>query len=149
VDAYYADSVPFHLTTVEFMKVLKAHLSPNGVAIFNVIGAMEGSDSKMVRSEYRTIRKVFPTCAVFPIIDSDEKPQQYSKSRVRNVIMIATDRPALGAQELAQRAARLKNARLPMLEQIAASYFAGEMATRDVPELTDDFAPVDNLVPLP
>jgi spermidine synthase len=149
MDAYYADAVPFHLTTVEFMRIIKSHLSPNGVAVFNIISAMEGSDSKLARSEYRTIRKVFPTCSVFPIIDGDEKPQQYSKSRVRNVIMVATDRPALGPQELSQRVARLKNARLPYLETIAASYHAAELPTRDVPELTDDFAPVDNLLPLP
>jgi spermidine synthase len=149
VDAYFADAIPFHLTTVEFMRLLKQRLTPNGVAVFNVIGAVDGPSSKMVRSEYRTIRKVFSTCEVFPIIDTDEKPQQYSKSRVRNVIMIATARPPLGTQALSQRVARLKNPRLPMLEQIAASRHAQALVTRDVPELTDDFAPVDNLVPLP
>jgi len=121
------------LTTVEFMRIIKSHLTPNGVAVFNIISAMEGSDSKLARSEYRTIHKVFPNCAVFPIIDADEKPQQYSKSRVRNVIMVATDRPALGPQEISQRVARLKNARLPYLETIAASYHTAELPTRTCP----------------
>jgi spermidine synthase len=149
VDAYYADSVPFHLTTVEFMRLLKSRLTPHGVAVFNVIGSLEGSASKMVRSEYRTIGKVFPTCDVFPIIDADETPQRYSKSRVRNVIMVATAGARLRPQELSKRVARLKNSNLPALGLIAAAQYTAELPTRDVPELTDDFAPVDNLVPLP
>jgi hypothetical protein len=44
---------------------------------------------------------------------------------------------------------RLKNPRLPFVELIASSYDPKELPTADVPLLTDDFAPVDNLIPIP
>jgi len=149
VDAYYADAIPFHLTTVEFMRVVQRRLAPGGVAIFNMIGSLEGRASKLVRSEFKTVRRVFPHCAVFPVLEEWEKPADFSRERVRNVMLVATSAARLSAAEVERRAARLKNPRLPYLDQIAAAYHAAELPTRDVPLLTDDFAPVDNLVPIP
>jgi spermidine synthase len=148
VDAYYADAIPFHLTTVEFMRTLQRRLAPGGVAIFNVIGSLQGEASKLVRSEYKTVRKVFPTCAVFPILQEEETPAGYSRERVRNVILVATT-SRLEPREVERRAVRLKNPRLPFVALIASSYDPKELPTADVPLLTDDFAPVDNLIPIP
>jgi spermidine synthase len=149
VDAYYADAIPFHLTTVEFMRTLQRRLAPGGVALFNVIGSLEERASKLVRSEYKTIRKVFPSCSVFPILQEDETPASYSRERVRNVILVATTSPRLEPAEVVRRAARLKNPRLPYVGLIASSYEPKELPTADVPLLTDDFAPVNNLIPIP
>ena len=148
VDAYYADSIPFHVTTVEFMRVLKRRLSPGGVAIFNVIGAMTGSNSQLVRSEYKTIGQVFRSCAVYPILEAEERPQDYSPTEVRNVLLVATEAP-LAPEEVRRRAAALKNRRLPHLPEIAAACEGRPLPTRDVPLLSDDFAPVDRLIPVP
>jgi hypothetical protein len=63
--------------------------------------------------------------------------------------MVATSRPALDARQLAQRVARLKNRHLPTLGLIASAYYPEPLPTRDVPELTDEFAPVDNLIAVP
>lgn len=149
VDAYYADAIPFHLTTVEFMRTLQRRLAPGGVALFNVIGSLEERASKLVRSEYKTIRKVFPSCSVFPILQEDETPASYSRERIRNVILVATTSPRLEPAEVVRRAARLKNPRLPYVGLIASSYEPKELPTADVPLLTDDFAPVNNLIPIP
>jgi spermidine synthase len=149
VDAYYADAIPFHLTTVEFMRLVQRRLAPGGVAIFNMIGGVQGPASKLVRSEFKTIRRVFPQCAIFPVLEEWEKPADYSKERVRNVMLVATSGAPLPAAEVARRAARLKNPRLPNLGKIAAAYRSEELPAKDVPLLTDDFAPVDNLIPIP
>jgi spermidine synthase len=149
VDAYYADAIPFHLTTIEFVRLVKRRLAPGGVAFFNMIGGLEDRASKMVRSEWKTVRRVFSHCAVFPVLEEGESPRSYSRERVRNVILIATDGPPLSPSEVARRAARLKNSRLPHLERIAAALLTTELAAADVPLLTDDFAPVNNLVPVP
>lgn len=148
VDAYYARSIPFHLTTLEFMQALKRRLNPGGVAVFNVIGSVTGRNSQLVRSEYKTIRRVFRSCAHFPILHSGEGPSDYSPTAVRNVMLVASE-AALPAAEVRKRAAALKNPRLPHLTRLAAAYNGRTLPTGDVPLLSDDFAPVDRLIPVP
>jgi spermidine synthase len=148
VDAYYADSIPFHVTTVEFMRLLKRRLAPGGVAIFNIIGSMRGSNSQLVRSEYKTILQAFRSCAVFPILETGEQPNDYSPTEVRNVLLVATEEP-LAPAEVRRRVGTVKNPRLPHLHEIAAAFDGQPLPTRDVPLLSDDFAPVDRLIPVP
>jgi len=148
VDAYYAESIPFHVTTVEFMQLLKRRLNPGGVGIFNMIGSVAGEDSKLVRSEYKTIRQVFRSCGYFPILQEREQPYDYSPTDVRNVILVASEQP-LAPAEVRRRAAALKNARLPNLSPAAAAFDGRPLPTGDVPLLSDDFAPVDRLIPVP
>ncbi|MDI3281574.1 MAG: fused MFS/spermidine synthase, partial [Bacillota bacterium] len=66
LDAYYADAIPFHLATREFLESARAHLAPNGVLAVNLIGALAGPRSHLFRSFYRTVREVFPSVYVFP-----------------------------------------------------------------------------------
>ncbi len=148
VDAYYADSIPFHVTTVEFMRLVKQRLAPGGVAIFNMIGSMTGRNSQLVRSEYKTILAAFRSCAVFPILEEGEQPRGFSPTEVRNVLLVASDAP-LAPAEVRRRAAAVKNSRLPHLHEIAAAFDGRPLPTADVPLLSDDFAPVDRLIPVP
>jgi spermidine synthase len=148
VDAYYADSIPFHVTTVEFMRLVKRRLEPGGVAIFNIIGSMTGSNSQLVRSEYKTILQAFRSCAVFPILETGEEPHDYSSTEVRNVLLVATEAP-LAPAEVRRRAAPIRNPRLPHLHEITAAFDGRSLPTRDVPLLSDDFAPVDRMIPVP
>jgi spermidine synthase len=148
VDAYYADSIPFHVTTVEFMGIVRRRLNPGGVAVFNIIGSMTGRNSQLVRSEYKTIRQVFPTCAVFPILEAGERPEDYSRTDVRNVILVASEQP-LSPEEVRRRVAAVKNPRLPYLKNIAAAFDGRPLPTGGVPLLSDDFAPVDRMIPVP
>jgi spermidine synthase len=148
VDAYYARSIPFHLTTIEFMRVLQRRLNPGGVAIFNVIGSLSGRNSQLVRSEIKTIQRVFRSCAFFPILHPGEEPDDYSSTAVRNVMLVASEAP-LPAAEVRKRAAALKNPRLPYLSRLAAAYDGRSLPTGDVPLLSDDYAPVDRLIPVP
>jgi spermidine synthase len=148
VDAYYAEAIPFHLTTVEFMRLLKRRLAPGGIAVFNMIGSLDGRASRLMRSEWKTITRVFPTCAIHPVIEEGETPRSFSRERIRNVMMVATDSPALSREEVIQRAAKLKNPRIPFFSSIAASLVTTTLQVADVPLLSDDYAPVNNLVPV-
>jgi spermidine synthase len=148
VDAYYAEAIPFHLTTVEFMRLLKRRLAPGGVALFNVIGSLEGRGSRLMRSEWKTVSRVFPTCAIHPVPDEGETARSVSRERIRNVMLVATDTPALSRNEVIRRAASLKNARTPFLSSIAAALVTTSLQVADVPILSDDYAPVNNLVPV-
>ena len=69
VDAFFADAIPFHLVTREFMEIVQERLAPGGVVVTNAIGALEGSGSRLFRSIYRTYRTVFPTVLVHPALE--------------------------------------------------------------------------------
>ena len=42
IDAFYADSIPFHLATREFLQLVRERLAPGGVVVVNIIGAITG-----------------------------------------------------------------------------------------------------------
>jgi spermidine synthase len=137
LDAYYADAIPFHLTTREFLTELKAKLSPSGIVVSNVIGTVHGADSKLFRSILKTLETEFRQTYVFPV---DE---------VANIIVIATQgNERLSKQEVIRRARRLEEehkVQLP-IERFAHSYVLDRIPQDDVPVLTDDYAPVDGLL---
>nr|MDQ4030542.1 fused MFS/spermidine synthase [Actinomycetota bacterium] len=54
IDAFFADAIPFHLVTREFLELARSRLAPGGVIVTNVIGALDGPGSKLFRSIYRT-----------------------------------------------------------------------------------------------
>jgi spermidine synthase len=137
LDAYYADAIPFHLTTREFLKELKAKLTPTGIVVANIIGSVRGADSKLFRSILKTLQTEFPQTYVFPV---DE---------VSNIIVIATqEKERLSKQEVMRRSRRLQDenkVQLP-LERYAHTYVLDRIPLEDVPVLTDDYAPVDGLL---
>jgi spermidine synthase len=137
LDAYYADAIPFHLSTREFLQELKAKLTPGGILVSNIIGSVRGSDSKLFRSILKTLQTEFSQTYVFPV---DE---------VSNIIVIATqEKERLSKQEVIRRARRLEEERKVQfpLERFAHTYVLDPIPLQDVPVLTDDYAPVDGLL---
>lgn len=60
LDAYKGTEVPFHLTTVEFMRLVRDRLDDPGVVISNLITAVAGPQADFYRSEAATMHSVFP-----------------------------------------------------------------------------------------
>jgi spermidine synthase len=142
LDAYYADSIPFHLVTREFMQLVRERLAPGGVVVANVIGALEGENSKLFRSLYRTYRSVFPSLTVHPV------DFQRDTTAVRNIIVVAAQ-GALPAREfLLERwnELRAEHPQAPDLARAINRRYEKFVPTRDVPILTDDYAPTDALL---
>jgi spermidine synthase len=142
VDAYFSDSLPFHLTTAEFLDLVHSRLAPGGVVASNLIGAVSGEGSKLFRSMYRTYRSAFPTVLVHPVVlPNDDGP-------LRNIIVVAGDIAAPGKDVLADRwrQVRERNARTVDLAPAIRDRYDALIATRDVPVLTDDYAPTDALL---
>jgi len=129
-------SVPFHLTTVETVRLVKSRLKPGGVYVVNVISSIEGEKSLMFRSEYKTIKSVFRTVYVVPINPND-------RTGVQNIILLATDENELSWNEWRERTASINGERVAMW---AENRLNESIVTSDVPLLTDDFSPVDNLM---
>jgi spermidine synthase len=144
VDAFFADAIPAHLVTQEFLTLLRSRLAPGGVVVANVIGALDGPGSRLFRSVYKTYRTAFPTVLVHPaILPGDKGDDSY-----RNLIVVATEKAAPGRVALADRwdAIRRTARTAPDLRRPILDRHDAEIATADVPLLTDDYAPTDALL---
>ena len=138
IDAYFADSIPFHLATAQFFELVRSRLSPGGVVVSNVIGAIEGSDSKLLRSMTKTYRSVFPTVELHPVGGDGD---------CGNVIVVATDgaRPKESVLQGNWNRLRAQSPKaLDLREAIEERWDAGPFD--DVPLLTDGYAPTDALL---
>jgi spermidine synthase len=144
IDAFFADAIPFHLVTHEFLELARSRLSPGGVVVTNAIGAIAGPGSKLFRSIYRTYRTVFPTVLVHPAILAGDRGDE----TFRNLILVATEQAAPQRtflvrrwEEISREAPTAPDLRGPILDRHDAL-----IPTGDVPVLTDDYAPTDALL---
>jgi spermidine synthase len=141
VDAYYSDSIPFHLTTFEFLQLVRERLKPGGILIANVIGAITGPDSRLFRSFVRTYRTVFPTVVVHPV---EQQPGQ-----IQNLIVLAMEGAPPSKEALTQRWEARRPETAPTLERAIRNRWSRPVETDGVPVLTDDYAPTDALLVTP
>jgi spermidine synthase len=145
IDAFYADSIPFHLATHEFLELVRERLTPGGVVVVNIIGAVTGSESKLLRSLTKTYRSAFPTVLLYPVYETvgDRNP-----TYARNVILVATDGAAPTTDFLRQRwkSIRKETPTAPALDRAIADRWEKPVRFDDVPVLTDDYAPTDALL---
>jgi spermidine synthase len=145
LDAYFADAIPFHLTTREFYALVRDRLAPGGAVVSNLIGALTGPQSALFLAMYRTHGAVFPGLYPFPVsLRTYEDPEG-----LRNIILVATAERGLTRAEIMARARRIApRVRFPQFTAYAADHYDEPVAVEDVPVLTDDYAPVDALLPL-
>ena len=129
VDAYRLPYIPWHLTTREFFREVRAHLDERGVVVINV-GRTE-TDRRMVEAMTATLGTVFPTVHVMDV------PGTF------NSILVATVQ-ASTPENLARNRA-LMDAATPQLLRDALDYAQGALGPT-VPSdvvFTDDRAPVE------
>jgi len=143
VDAYYADSLPFHLTTNEFFGEVKQRLAPGGVVAYNAIGSVTGERSKMFRGMHKTVSANWENVWVFPIGIADSGLTELG----RNIIVLASDAD-VSDDELVRRVESSVDGRVKLAEypSFAADLYTNTIVADDVPLLTDAFAPVDSLI---
>jgi len=135
-DAYIGQSVPFHLTTVQFLDEVKRHLNPGGVFALNLAAGLGDPFSQAM---YRTVRDRFDAVYLFRV------------HHAFNALVVATaSRENLSSADLLQRGIDLdRTLRFdPPLSALAT--WRGEVAldTGTIPILTDGYAPVDRLIRL-
>jgi len=143
MDAYYADALPFHLTTQEFFRETKARMAPDGVVAYNVISALEGDRSKLFRSLYRTAGSVWTHLWVFRVnVGQGDDPTQR-----QNLIVLATDSDVTGPELLARVRARVDGrVQVSGFAEMANDLYTTAVETSDVPVMTDAYAPTDSLI---
>ena len=135
LDAYKKDKVPFHLTTVEFVRLAESRLSEDGMFFMNIISGASGPASRFYRSEYKTASRVFPTMYAFPTVGG---------GAVQNVEVIATKED----RRLTEKELRRRNDEREVGEDLRneGESLTDAPRTDDVPVLRDNDAPVDSLM---
>jgi spermidine synthase len=135
LDAYRNDTIPFHLTTVEFLREVKKRLKPGGVVVSNIVAPMK---NKFFHAMIKTFKTEFPHLYIFA--------GSSSINNVYNYVFIASmEAGKKEADSVAARAKELQKARsfdidLPMISLLYGYYTEYEQKAE---VLTDDFAPVD------
>ncbi len=159
LDAYSSGGqIPFHLTTVEFLRLVRSRLNAGGIVVSNLISALEGKMSGIYRAEYKTFHAAgFENVYTFPKTKEDRGrgTGRVYRHRAINIIVVATqEEERLSKKDIVLRADELvaKGEAIAKLGSLARDYRAqsprpGEVLARmgDVPVLTDDYAPVETL----
>ena len=133
------------MTTAEFVELARSRLAPGGVIVVNVIGALTGESSRLLRSVAKTYASVFRTVQLHPVYEGeyDRDPES-----IRNVILVATDRDDPGTAELARSWASVRE-RAPTAPDLTAAIedrWPEPLDPDGVPVLTDGYAPTDALL---
>jgi spermidine synthase/MFS family permease len=132
-DAFSGLSVPWHLTTLEFVNEVRRRMKPEGLYTMNVI---DYGDLDFVRAEAATLAAAFDHVAVFA------PPSYLAGEAGGNFVLAASDRP-LPVPEIEAAATERAGT------EIAASGDALDRFIGDAEPLTDDFAPVDQMIDRP
>lgn len=145
VDAYYADALPFHLTTQEFFRESKSHMATDGVMAYNVISSLSGDKSKLFRSMYRTAGTVWKHLWVFGVDTGQKAPPEARQ----NIIVLATDSDVTGSELLRRISTAIDGrSQVPGIAKMGSDLYTHMVELSDVPVMTDAYAPTDSLISL-
>lgn len=142
-DVFGGRAVPFHLATEEFIVDVKRVLRPDGIYVANII---DGPEERFLRAEVATISEVFDHVAVV-------RSEPLVRGRGGNAAVIASDTP-LNEDALAARLAADIDPSESAEDLADPDRIVGQLVTREWLDdyvdgagiLTDDFAPVDQLL---
>ena len=132
-DAYSGASVPWHLTTIEFTHQVERVLAPGGIYTMNVI---DYDDLDFIRSETATLVEIFPEVALFA------PPQYLDGVAGGNFVLVASD-VAIDIAAI-EDAIRARGGVELGIEGAELQEFIGGAGV-----LTDDYAPVDQMLGRP
>lgn len=139
-------NIPFQMSTVECAQSIYASLDQDGLFISNIISAVSGEKSELLRSIRASFEEVFPDVRVYPALSAQHSGQ------IQNVMLVAfkQKQELPSASELRRRGLAPELADWPFqareeLNQ-AVALLENEWHIRlagDLPPLYDDLAPVE------
>jgi spermidine synthase len=147
LDAFSKSYVPFHLMTLEFFQILYDKLAkPNGVIVSNQIGSLgeRGEDtSDLYRAVYKTMLEVFPSVYIFPI--------EFKSGSNQNIFLVASKNQDIkyskdDIKQLQHQHQKILTSNTLDIDYANHLYDSTNIKSNDVPILTDQFAPVENLL---
>lgn len=131
-DSFSDYTVPFHLTTKEFVEKIYAILSPRGIYMCNMIDCLQFA--KFITSMYKTCREVFPYVYVYSTMNDP---------MVRDTFILICSKKPLPAEDIKNWVYTKHNSN---------GYYIPEEKIKELisynyaPILTDQYAPVENLL---
>jgi spermidine synthase len=129
-DAFSGLSVPWHLTTVEFVEEIAARLRPDGIYTVNVI---DYDEAAFARSAIATLDEVFEHVAVMA------PPGYFDGSQGGNYVLVASNRP-LDVPAIEWEIASRAGSEVVVTGDDLTRFVGGATS------LVDDFAPVDQMI---
>ena len=134
-DAFNDLSIPYHLTTVEFNRIVEKRLKPDGLYLVNVIDKFQ--DGEFLKAYANGLRAVFPHVYIFG------RGNAFQPFDRNTYVLMASRQPLERGFEAVAAADQSDNDRTTPLgeERLNAYLKSGRAIT-----LTDDFAPVDQLL---
>ena len=142
LDTYKDASIPYHMTTVDFFKEVKTTLKPNGVLSINVLDI---PNTKIIESIGNTVSRVFPSVylvkqpntasCIFFVMN-----ERYELNELKNLIVEGRDNLVFPDF--------VSNEDSSTLKKVFTNAHDGlmEFSQTDCPILTDDKAPIDQIV---
>lgn len=132
LDAYNTRSIPFHLTTKEFLETVRSRLKPKGVVVSNI---WSPDLNKYFDAEVKTFQVTFPELYIYKALTSG------------NYIFIATNQPGriqrYAVVDRAKQIQRERDFHFDLADLIRSQYqYATKRPTKER-VLTDDRAPVN------
>jgi spermidine synthase len=129
-DAFSGLTVPWHLTTIEFVETLSEKLAPGGLYTVNIIDRPE---ARFARAEAATLQAVFEHVAVFA------PPGYFTGERGGNYVLVGSHDP----MDMERVAAAIRSR-----GGVEIGLFGPDLGrfVDDADALTDDFAPVDQML---
>lgn len=172
LDAFSKNYVPFHLMTLQYYQLLYNKLTtPNGVIVSNQGGSLDGDTSNLYRAAYKTMSQVFPSVYAFPIntfsphavqniilvatkspdvrysTDVIRQKQQEQPSHQEQIIVISKHKNNNNSINIRNTNTTITTTTGDNTVNYAEHLYAStKIKTDDVPLLTDQFAPIENLL---
>jgi spermidine synthase/flagellar biosynthesis protein FliQ len=134
-DAFNDLSIPYHLTTVEFNRIVANRLKPDGVYLTNIIDKFDGGE--FLKAEVNALRGAFAHVYVFG------RGQAFGPFDRNTYVVMASKQPLDRAAFDAVTSRDDASVRTTVLpeDRLNAYLVSGRAIT-----LTDDFVPVDQLL---
>jgi spermidine synthase len=134
-DAFNDLSIPYHLTTVEFDRIVSDRLKPDGVYLTNIIDKFDGGE--FLKAYTNALRAVFPHVYVFG------KGETFRPFDRNTYVLMASKQPLDRERfdALTLRDDPFDRTTILPEERLHAYLSSGRAIT-----LTDDFVPVDQLL---
>jgi spermidine synthase len=133
-DAFNDLSIPYHLTTVEFNRIVEKRLKPDGIYLVNVIDKFQ--DGEFLKAYANGLRGVFPHVYLFG------RSAEFLPFDRNTYVLMASRQPLDEEFEAVAAKASIVDRTTPLSEERLNAYLKSGRALT----LTDDFAPVDQLL---
>ena len=142
LDAFNDYSVPFHLTTFEFNEQVKSLLADDGIYIQNLIDIFANTHGRFIGAYIATLHETFDYVYVFGTAEQ-------SPTGGRETFIVAAANHPLDAADIGERSGDYETEMtlVAMWEENEQDFVMKNMMRHDrAVILTDNYAPVDNLV---